>query len=99
MFLLPFLSAFLDGELGSGWFGYCSASTWNLNSTNGYQVLGPAQVGPVSIAFQLPSRMVGGEMHVTFPSMFSLPDPEGQHRCGKHSTLTWERGESERFSQ
>eukprot|EP00434_Breviolum_minutum_P005863 symbB.v1.2.005169.t1/scaffold298.1/size236510/13 len=43
-------------------------------------VLGPAQVGPVSIAFQLPSILVGGEMHVAFPSMFSLPDPEGNGR-------------------
>lgn len=86
----------------SGWrggFGMVRVlQRFNLE-TNGYQVLGPAQVGPVSIAFQLPSILVGGEMHVAFPSMFSLPDPEGQHRCGKHNALTWERRESERFSQ
>lgn len=38
------------------------------------------QVGPVCIAFRLPSPMEGGQMHVIFPSMFSLPDPGGLHQ-------------------
>ena len=40
----------------------------------------PMQVGPVCIAFRLPSPMEGGQMHVIFPSMFSLPDPGGLHQ-------------------
>ena len=59
---------------------YPATESTSIHIVSFAEVLLPMQVGPVCIAFRLPSPMEGGQMHVIFPSMFSLPDPGGLHQ-------------------